>query len=341
MHDGNSRRKYILTVLILAVLIMAVMYISVTNGVFDMTVMDVLRTIFRMDPNPNFDLVIFDFRLPRIVIAALVGMGLGVAGAVLQGITRNGLADPGILGVNSGAGAAIVIFMFFFQGQLSQTGWLAIMMQPLFGLAGGLCAALLIYFFSWKNGRLDPERLLLTGIAIGTGFGALALYISLKMKSADFEMATVWITGSIYNANWIYILSILPWLIVLIPIVVRKAYLLDLFQLEEDSTKSLGVSVEKEKSILLLSSIGIISACVSVSGSIGFVGLMAPHIARRLVGIKHRNMIPVCGAIGMLLVLISDFIGKTIIAPAELAVGVVIAIIGVPYFLYLLVKTRA
>ncbi|WP_110928200.1 FecCD family ABC transporter permease [Bacillus massiliglaciei] len=340
MPKGDAKR-FIQAAVILVAGILTMTYISLTNGIFDMTVSEVLRTLFRVNPMADYDLVIFDFRLPRLVIACLVGLGLGIAGAVIQGVTRNGLADPGILGINAGAGAAIVLFMFFFQGQITGTGWLSIMMMPLFGLAGGLLAALLIFVFSWKNGSLDTERLLLTGIALGSGFGALALYLSLKMKAADFEMATVWISGSIYNANWKYIIAMLPWILVLVPIIYRKAYMLDLFQLEEASMKSIGVKVGKEKSILLLSSIGLVSACVSVSGSIGFVGLMAPHIARRLVGIKHRYMIPICGLIGVLLVVLSDFIAKTVFAPAELPAGIVISLIGVPYFLYLLIKTRA
>lgn len=327
--------------LVLTVLILISMYISLTYGVFELTIRDVFRTIFRIETNADFELVIFDFRLPRIVIAALVGLGLGIAGAVIQGITRNGLADSGILGINAGAGAAIVIFMFFFQDQVQGSGWLSVMIMPIFGLIGGLIASLFIFFFSWKNGTFDTGRLILTGIAIGSGFGALSMYISLKMKASDFEMATVWVSGSIYNGNWIYIASMLPWLLILIPIIYKKAYLLDLFQLEDISTKSLGIAVEKEKSILLLASIGLVSACVSVSGSIGFIGLMAPHIARQLVGINHRHVLPVCGAIGMLLVVVSDFIAKNVFAPAELPVGIVISILGVPYFLFLLVKSRA
>ena len=161
-----------------------------------------------------------------------------------------------------------------------------------------------------ENGKLDSQRLLLTGIAIGSGFGAFSMYLSLKMKSTDFEMAAVWVSGSIYSANWKYIIAMLPWLIILIPLIQKKAYLLDLFQLEETSITSLGVSVEREKSILLLSSIGLVSACVAVSGSIGFIGLMAPHIAKRLVGIQHKHIIPTCGVIGMFLVIASDFIAK-------------------------------
>jgi iron complex transport system permease protein len=336
----NSAGRYWAVLLINVGIVLVAIYISLTNGVFDMTVIDVLKTLLRIDPVPDHDLVIFDFRLPRIVVAALVGFGLGVAGAAIQGISRNGLADPGILGINAGAGAAIVIFMFFFEGRITGSGWLPILAMPLFGWIGGLGTAVLIYFFARRNGRLDPQRLILVGIAAGSGLGALSLYLSLKMNPQDFEMATVWLTGSIWNANWQYIASMLPWLVILVPIIIRKSYILDLFQLGEDSAKSLGVSTEKEKNVLLLSSIGIVSACVSVSGNIGFVGLIAPHIAKRLVGIHHYRAIPVCGTIGMLLVIISDFIAKTVFSPVELPVGVVVSIIGIPYFVYLLFKTR-
>jgi len=304
----------------------------------------IITTLFRINSDHDFDLVIFHFRLPRIVIAALVGLGLGIAGTVVQGITRNGLADPGILGINAGAGASIVLFMFFFQMQLVVSGssnWLSILIMPVFGFVGGLVAAIIIYSFAWRNGKLDTQRLILTGIAISSGFGALSMYISLKMRASDFEMATVWMSGSIYNANWVFIVAMLPWLLILLPVIFRKAYILDYLQLEEATIKSLGIQIEKEKSILLLCSVGVISACVSVSGSISFIGLMAPHIARQLVGIQHRFVIPVSGAVGMLLVIISDYIAKTLFAPAEIPVGIIVAILGVPYFLYLLVKSKA
>ncbi|UKS24699.1 iron ABC transporter permease [Paenibacillus sp. HWE-109] len=315
-------------------------YISLTNGAFDITLRDIMRTLLRIQPQKDFDLVIFEFRLPRIVIAAIVGMGLGMAGAAVQSLTRNNLADPGILGINAGAGVAMVIFLFFYQGKVKGTSWTAILAMPLVGLIGGLGAAMLIYAFSWKNGRLESQRLLLTGIAIASGLSAVTLFITLKMNAKDFEMAAVWASGSIYNANWKYIVSMLPWLIVLTPILVTRTRILDVFQLKEDTVRSLGVSVEKQKALLMLSSIGIVSACVSVSGGIGFIGLMSPHIARRLVGISHRRMMPVCAIVGALLVMISDFIAKTVFTPAELPVGVVIAIVGVPYFVWLLYRNK-
>ena len=147
---------FVMTVSILILFILGASYLHMTNGVFDMSVMDVVKTLLRIEPNPKFDLVIFEFRLPRIVIAALVGVGLGMAGVVLQGITRNGLADPGILGINAGAGAAVVIFMFFFQLRLTSadmSSWLSILMMPMFGFVGGALAALLIFSFAQKNGH--------------------------------------------------------------------------------------------------------------------------------------------------------------------------------------------
>jgi iron complex transport system permease protein len=328
----------IVTGLVLSVI---VAYLSLTSGEFDLSVREVVNTLFRLETTPQRDLVIFDFRLPRIVLGALVGAGLAAAGAVIQGVSRNGLADPGILGINAGAGAAIVTFMFFYQGQIRTTGWSAILAMPFFGLAGGIAAAVLIYLFAWKSGRLDPQRLLLTGIAISSGFGAWTLFLSLKMNASDFEMATVWLSGSIWSANWKFVVSIAPWLIILLPVIYRKSYVLDLFQLHESSAISLGVRTEREKSLLLLASIGMVSACVSISGGIGFVGLLAPHIARRLVGLHHRHMLPVCTIVGMLLVILADYIGKNVVSPAEVPVGIVIAIIGVPYFVTLLMKRPA
>ncbi|OEC03710.1 iron ABC transporter permease [Lysinibacillus sphaericus] len=343
MHNRASR-VVITVVTILLLVMLGASYLHITNGVFDMSVMDVLKTLLRIEPNPKFDLVIFEFRLPRIVIAALVGVGLGMAGVVLQGITRNGLADPGILGINAGAGAAVVIFMFFFQFRVVTadiSSWLSILMMPIFGFVGGTMAAALIFSFAMKNGHLDMQRLILTGIAINSGFGALSLFLSLKMNAQDYESAAVWMAGSIYNANWIFVISMLPWLLLLGFYVYRKSYLLDYFQLEEDSITSLGIALEKEKMKLLLASVGLVSACVSVSGSIGFIGLMAPHIAKQLVGIQHRYVMPVSALIGACLLVIADFIGKTVFAPSELAVGIVVSIIGIPYFLYLLVKSKA
>ncbi|MDF2725152.1 MAG: transport system permease protein [Paenibacillus sp.] len=339
MRNGSKSRFALVLSAILAIIACAV-YLSITNGTFDMSVMDVAKTLLRLDPVHEHDLVVFEFRLPRIVLGAFVGFALGLAGAVIQGVTRNPLADPGILGINAGAGMAVVLYMFLFQGQMTTTGWLAVMTMPLFGLVGGLAAAVMIYVFARNGGSLDPQRLILVGIAIASGFGAVTMYVSLKMNPKDYEMAAVWLAGSIYSANWKFIVMMLPWLLLLVPFLWFRGQVLDLFQLHESSAKSVGVRVERERSLLLIASIGLVSASVAVSGSIGFVGLIAPHMARRLVGLRHRLSLPISGLIGTAMVVMGDFIGKTVFAPAELAVGIVISIIGVPYFVYLLIRGK-
>lgn len=315
-------------------------YLSLTSGLFDMSLGDVLRTLLRLDDSQENSLVIFSFRLPRIVLAVLVGAALGMAGTVIQGVTRNGLADPGILGINAGAGFAVVAFMFLFQGTITLTGWMGVMIRPVFGLAGGLLATVLIYFFARERDSLDPQRLVLVGIAIGLGFGAMTLFLSLKMNPNDFEMATVWLAGSLYSANWKFIATLLPWLVIIPPILWYRSRGLDLLQMGEHTATGLGVAAEREKKILLACAIALVSASVAVSGSVGFVGLIAPHMARRLVGLRHAHVLPISGLIGAAMVVLGDYIGKTVFAPVELAVGIVISIIGVPYFVYLLLKKK-
>lgn len=334
-------KAFIWKVISLLIILFLAFYLHVTNGMFDMTIPDVVKTLFGMSDDDKFNLVIFEFRLPRVVIAVLVGIGLALAGCILQGVTKNDLADPGILGINAGAGAAVAFFMYVFQFNASRADgseWLNILLMPLFGFVGGLVAACIIFSFAYRYGRLDVERLLLTGIAINSGFGALSLYLTLKMSEKDFEVAALWQAGTIYNANWTFIASMLPWILILGFYIWRKSHLLDYFQLEESTIISLGISIEREKIKLMLASVGIVSACVSVSGSIGFIGLMAPHIARQLIGIHHRFAMPVSALVGAALLLVSDFIAKTAFAPSELAVGVVVSIIGIPYFLFLLIK---
>lgn len=322
------------------VVILTGVYLSLTNGMFDISALEVFKTLFRLGSVHEQDLVVFQFRLPRIVLAILVGAALGMAGAAIQGVTRNGLADPGILGINAGAGMSVVLFMFLVQGSIKLTGWAGVMIRPMFGLVGGLLATLLIYFFARERGRIDPQRLILVGIAIASGFGAITLYVSLKMNPNDFEMAVVWLAGSIYSANWKFVITMLPWLIIIPPILWMRSRSLDLLQLGEETATGVGVATEREKKIVLACSICLVSASVAVSGSVGFVGLIAPHMARRLIGLEHRYIMPISALIGAAMVVLGDFIGKTIFAPAELAVGIVISIIGVPYFVYLLLRAR-
>lgn len=315
-----------------------IFYFSLTSGAYPLTTPETFRTLFGIDHISDHELVIFGFRMPRIVIGVLIGLALGIVGAVLQGITKNDLADPGILGIQSAVGLAVVLYMFIAQGNIKEMSSFGIVGMSVWGWIGGMIAALLLFVLSRYRGELDPKRLILVGIALNAGFGAFTLFISLKMNPQDFEMATVWLSGSIYSASWQQVISMLPWVIIIIPLIIWKTPILNILQLHEVAIIGLGVRANRERVILLVGSVGLISASVIVSGSISFVGLLAPHISRRLVGIHHQHIIPISGVVGVILVLTGDWIGKTIFAPAELPVGIVISIIGVPYFIYLLIR---
>lgn len=340
MHRKNIKNSFVTIILLL--LIFLAFYLHLVNGMFDISVSEVFQTLFNLNDNEKFRLVVFEFRLPRIIIAILIGIGLSIAGLFLQGITKNELADPGILGINSGAGAAVIIYMYFISFNSSASdgsNFLSIFAMPIFGFIGGILAAILILLFSKNNNKMDMQRLILTGIAVNSGFSAISMLFSMKMNASDFEFAAIWQAGSIYNANWTFIYMMLPWIIILSVYLYKKVHLLDYFQLEDSSIVSLGINLEKEKRKLLFACVGLISSCVCVAGNIGFIGLMAPHIARQLVGINHRKLMPVTALVGVFLLILSDFIAKTIFAPSELAVGIVISIIGIPYFIYLLYRS--
>lgn len=338
MHLSKNQHTFKLLMIVTSILIVIVFLLSINAGYLKIPLADVFSTLIGQG-TPNNELTIFDFRLPRIIMALLVGMGIAVSGAILQGVSQNPLADPGILGINSGAGFAVVLYMFFFQGTAFFTGMLSIFIMPLTALAGALIAALLIYLLSWKNGKVTPIRLLLVGIGINAAFGAGLIIFQMKMDSIDFMKAIIWISGTIWGTNWTYVWALLPWLLILIPFAVYKSRFLDVLRLGDSVAIGVGVRIEKERVILLFVAVALAGASVSVGGGITFLGLIAPQIARRLIGARHAKIIPLTAAIGALLLLSADTLGRIVMAPMELPVGLVVSILGAPYFIYLLVKT--
>ncbi|MGJ9385910.1 FecCD family ABC transporter permease [Salipaludibacillus sp. CF4.18] len=334
----NTYRKPLIVMAILFIFILTTFFLSLNLGHIKIAPLEVIQTLFGSGTAEN-KLVLFDFRLPRMVIALLIGAGLGISGAILQGVSQNGLADPGILGINAGAGLAVVIFIFFFQGSMTSLGTLSIFMMPIFALVGGVFAAFLIYTLAWKGG-VTPTRLILVGIGINAAFGAGLIIFQLKMNPNDFMQATVWLSGSIWGANWKFVLTVLPWILILIPFTMYKASSLNVLNLGDEMATGLGVAVEKERRILLLTSVGLAGACVAVGGGISFLGLVAPHLARRLVGSKHQVLLPATALIGALLLLVADMIGRNLLAPSEIPVGLVVSALGAPYFIYLLIKVN-
>ncbi|WP_270573071.1 FecCD family ABC transporter permease [Bacillus glycinifermentans] len=334
----NKNGRAVMIMLVMAALILGVFLVSLNTGEIRIAPFDALKTLFG-GGTPQDELVLFEFRLPRMILAALIGAGIAAAGAVWQGVSQNDLADPGILGINAGAGFAVVIFIYFFQGAGGSFDANVAFSLPIFAFAGACIAVVLIYLFAWKKG-LNPIRLVLVGIGINTAFGAAILMLQLKMNPNDFMQATVWLSGNIWSANWSFVSAILPWIVLLIPFIFYKARYLNVLNLGDQIAAGLGTSVEKERLALLLAAAALSGACVAAGGNITFLGLVAPHIARRLVGPKHQLLIPASALTGALLLLLADLIGKTLLAPSEIPVGLVISVLGAPYFIYLLMKTN-
>lgn len=331
----DKRFKPLLITIIVLILVMIV--VSINAGQIKIPFSTVFETLIGNGTLQD-ELTIFQFRLPRILLAILVGIGISISGAILQGLSQNPLADPGILGINSGAGFTVVLYMFFFQGTTFFTGWLSTFIMPLTALLGAFLAAFLIYSLSWKKGQVTPVRLLLVGIGINAAFGAGLIIFQMKMEPIDFTKAIVWLSGTIWGTNWTFVWALLPWLLILLPIALYKSKELDVLSLSAPIAIGVGVPIEKERRWLLILSVALAGACVSVGGGITFLGLIAPHIARRLVGARHARILPLTAALGGLLLLSADTLGRVIMAPMELPVGIVVSILGAPYFIYLLMR---
>ncbi|MFY0779594.1 FecCD family ABC transporter permease [Peribacillus sp. RS7] len=281
------------------------------------------------------EFILFSVRLPRIIITLLAGMALALSGAILQGITRNDLADPGIIGINSGAGVAIAAFFLFFPIDAGSF----VYMIPLVAFIGALLTACLIYILSFKRRvGLEPVRLVLIGVGFSMALSGLMIVLISSAERAKVDFIAKWLAGNIWGTDWPFIWAVLPWLIVLIPFTLYKANRLNLLGLSEPVAIGVGVSIEKERIVLLITAVALAAAAVSVTGGIAFIGLMAPHIAKSLVGPRNQLFIPVAILIGGWLLLLADTIGRNIIEPEGIPAGIMVALIGAPYFMYLLLK---
>ncbi|MEK4980575.1 FecCD family ABC transporter permease [Bacillus sp. FSL K6-6540] len=332
----NTTRKIISVSLILLLAIIAVFLVSLNMGTMKIPLAEVVKAFNGTGSEQNYT-VLMHFRLPRMVIAILIGAGIAVSGAILQSVSRNALADPGILGINSGAGLAVVLYIFYFQGSSFSSGIWSVYIMPFAALVGAFLAAFLIYSLAWKQG-VTPIRLVLVGIGINAAFGALIIVFQLMMDPNNFMQATIWLSGSIWGASWEYVVSILPWILFLVPWAVYKSQNLNVLNLGDHTAAGLGVTVERERRTLLFISVALAGACVAVGGGIAFLGLVAPHLARKLVGPRHQGMLPVSALLGSLVLLVADMIGKNLMAPSEIPVGLVVSCLGAPYFIYLLIK---
>lgn len=281
------------------------------------------------------EFILFSIRLPRILITVLAGMALALSGAILQSVTRNDLADPGIIGINSGAGVAIAVFFLFIPVEVGAFAYLL----PLVAFGGALLTAILIYAFSYSGSTgLQPIRLVLVGIGFSMALSGFMIVLISSAEPEKVDFIANWLAGSIWGADWPFIIAVLPWLLVLIPFTLYKANRLNILGLSDPVAVGIGISLEKERLVLLLAAVALAASAVSVTGGIAFIGLMAPHIAKAIVGPRHQLFLPLAILIGGWLLLFADTIGRNLLEPSGIPAGIMAALIGAPYFIYLLLR---
>jgi iron complex transport system permease protein len=336
-QGGNSmlkprRTKYTFLLFIgLTCIVIALSLLSLSVGGVSVPLKEVFASLAGRNTEAS-NLIIMQFRLPRIAAAILIGAALAVAGALLQGVIRNPLASPDLLGVTGGASVAVVAFMTFVTGY-------SIHWVPFIAIGGALVATTINYVFAWKKG-VSPFRLVLIGIGISTAMGALTTFLLISGPAYLAAQVLNWMTGSIYGTNWSYIEVLWPWVAIFIPLSLLLAKELNVQSLGEDVARGLGSRLQLSRMILLFYSVALAGAAVGVAGTISFIGLMAPHIARMLVGNSYKLIIPVSALIGAIILLLADLAGRMLFQPLDVPAGVFTAGIGAPFFMYLLFKRK-
>lgn len=335
MKQMNLKSHYKI-LLILAFLLPVLFFVSMNAGYTDIKLGEMLHILAGKGTDRD-NIIVFQFRLPRIVIAMLVGAGFSLSGCILQGITKNSLADPGLMGINAGAGIVVLCFMTL-SGTLTT---FKIISLPVFSLAGALVTGSVIYLLSNRRTYgISPMRLILNGVAIQAGINAAMTLLILKLDDSQAEFLAAWQAGSIWNSTWRSVIALFPWILAGFLMLIFLAGKLDILAMGDEISLGLGLAVRKEKRKLLFLAIALAAACVAISGNINFVGLIAPHLSRRLVGARHKILLPVCALVGAVLVTGADIIARTVMEPAEIPTGIVVSIIGAPYFIFLLIMNR-
>ncbi|MBI45011.1 MAG: hypothetical protein CMG66_02455 [Candidatus Marinimicrobia bacterium] len=285
--------------------------------------------------------VLLDIRLPRIIMAILVGLGLGTAGAILQGLFRNPLVDPGFIGVSSGGAiGAMVAIMFSHHIYLYLPAMLSPFILPILAMMGAFVTTMMVYKMSKVSNKTNIMAMLLSGIAINALSGSIiGLFVSMS-SDTELRSFTFWTLGGLDMADWNIVGIVSLFIVIPFLIVYKLQYQMDIFMLGDAESEHLGVNVESlKKKIILISSI-VVGVSVSFCGMIGFIGLVTPHLIRLFIGPNHRYLIPGSAILGAILLVLSDLISKTIISPAQLPIGVVTSAIGAPFFVWLILSQK-
>lgn len=335
----TSRRRWLVLIGLLATSVVVVL-VSSCFGAARVSGRDLLAALLELVTVGRIDgavdettgAILFQIRLPRVLMGFLVGGTLAIVGATLQALLRNALADPYVLGVSSGAALGVAIAMLLGIGTM-----LAVVpVLPLWGFAGGVMALMLIYRLAQSRGRLPIHSLLLAGVILNAMLTALIMFITSIMDPARSAGLMAWLMGSLTVQNWSGLAGIALYAAIGSLFLLHQAPALNLLTQGEDTARSLGIDTERIKQRLYVLTALLTGAVVSVSGMIGFIGMLIPHAVRMAIGSDHRLLLPASACVGGIFLVLSDTVARTAFAPAEIPVGVVTALAGGPFFLYLL-----
>lgn len=343
--DRSARAR--LAIVLLAVLLAAVALFSLTAGASDASAVDALRDWFSGPDAADSVLsardriIIYDIRLPRVVLGALIGAALAVSGAVMQGLFRNPLADPGIVGVSAGAGLGAVSVIVLGGTALAPfTTLLGSMALPLAAFIGGLVTTLILYQVATRQGRTSVATMLLAGIALSALAMALTGVLIYMADDRQLRDLTFWQLGSLAGATWTKIGTAGPVMLIALVAMPFFARGLNALSLGEATANHLGIQVQKLKYVAIAGVSAAVGASVAVSGGIGFVGIVVPHLLRLTIGPDNRYLLPASALLGATLLILADTVSRTIVAPAELPIGIITATVGGPFFLWILLRKR-
>lgn len=340
-QPSKQRSRATTLLFLLPILLVVVVILAVGVGAVKMTPLQVVSIFLSplgIPPLEAFEdqqaAVLYAIRLPRVLLGVLVGAGLAIAGTAMQGLFRNPLADPGLLGISSGAGLAAAISVVF---NLQVFG---IYSLPVAAFIGSLASTAIIYLMSQERGRVNVATMLLSGIAINALCGAGTGLMTFLATDEQLRTITFWGLGSLGGAIWPSVTSATPLILISIFILPLTARALNAFMLGESGAAHLGVPVQQMKWLIISLVALSVGASVAVSGTIGFVGLVVPHLLRLIIGPNHQTLIPASAFLGAILLVLADLVARTIAIPSEVPIGIITALLGGPFFLYLLQKGK-
>lgn len=334
MTERRKRLRTSAVLVILAALALVALWCDINAGYRSIS-LEELGQILSGTASQSLTYTLVDLRLPRVLTSLLVGVGLSLSGCLLQGISRNDMADPGVLGINAGAGLLVAAFIVFVPAGLFPSA----VALPVLAFAGSAAVAFLGWRLSVVRGASSPRRLLLIGVALATGLSSATSLLMLRMSDGDYAFVQNWIAGSIWGASWENVAILAVGLALLVAGALYASRTLNVLGLGEAAATGLGVNVPRARAALTAVAVGASGLACAVGGGLTFVGLVCPHMARRLVGPNFRVLVPATALVGAVLMLLADIISRTLLAPNEIPVGIVAAVIGAPYFLYLLAKS--